>query len=224
MLKKLAELFKKDEWSQLFKVGKKKATKVIEKLKDKGKSDFDKEALEILEFYGLNVAEFKIVRSMEDVYAAAEDIGYPVILKSLASKAVHREDIGATCVVRNKEEIKEAYPQVLGELASWMPWLVLEGVLVQKYIEPEKKIWIKLEREKKKAFPFTASIKDEKKEIIEKIEKNEDFEKLPITEEEYAGIFAFFIHFPEIQKLEADLVTSQNEIFLVDAKAWFFEQ
>ncbi len=222
MLDKLSEFFKKRGWKEKFSIGRKKAKKVLGRFKKNDKFELDKEAMELLEFYGIEVAEFRVARSIEDVYVAAKEIGYPVVLKTLTSRAVHRGDAGGVAVVKSPEEVKEAYPQVLGEIFTRMPWLLLEGVLVQAFIDGDKKLWLKLERAQKKVLPFKVWKKDDGGESEKVISSEEELEGY-LSDEYLEGVFAFFMDFPEIRKLEADFVEKDGEKILVDSKLYLFE-
>ncbi|BAT71277.1 hypothetical protein TST_0470 [Thermosulfidibacter takaii ABI70S6] len=225
MLKKLADIFRKENWEERFLVGKKKAKKILDKLKKQGKTELTTESMEIMEYYGVPVADFKVVTTKRDIYAVAEEIGLPVVVKSVTSKAVHRGDIGSVYIVREKEEIEEAYPQVLGEIATRMPWVALTGILVQKYIPGEEKCEIKIERVNKEP-KFKALWRkifgDKKEEETHFVEKREDMDQIGL-EEDFAGVFAFALQFKEVQKLEADFIKSENGWVLVDSKVWLFE-
>lgn len=225
MLKRLADIFKKETWEERFLVGKKKAEKLLEKLKKAGKTEFTTEALELMEFYGVPVADYQVVTTKADIYRVAEEMGLPVVVKTVASKAIHRWDAGAVYVVTEKRQIEEAYPQVLGEIATRMPWVALEGIMVQEFIPGEDKCWIKITREKKNS-PFKVLwkriVKGKEEKGEEELARREDMEKLPF-EESFAGIFAFVLQFGEVQKMEADFVKGKEDWILVDSKVWLFE-
>ncbi len=222
MLDRFSEFFKKRGWKERFSVGRKKAKKMLDKFKKSDKLELDRESMELLEFYGIEVAEFKVARSIEDVYVAAQEIGYPVVLKTLTSKAIHREDAGGVVVVKDKDEVKEAYPQVLGEIFTRMPWLLLEGVLVQAFIDGGEKLWFKLERSQKKVLPFNIWRKNDSGEESRIISSEEELEEY-LLDKDIEGVFAFFMDFPEIRKLEADFVEKDGEKVLVDSKLYLFE-
>ena len=122
--------------------------------------------------------------------------------------------------------MKEAYPSVLGEIFTRMPWLSLEGVMVQKFVDGKYGLWIKMERENKDIFPFVVELREGERgkvsnAIFVKSEKDLDFlSQLP---EEILGAYIFFLHFPDIRKMEADFVGTDEGFVLVDAKAYLFE-
>ncbi len=224
--------FKGKEWDKSFKLGKKKMKDLLERVKKRGDEGVNLEALEVLEFYGLPVAPYRVVRSQDEVYQVAEDLGYPLVLKAITSKVIHKEDAEAVAVVNNKEMVNKMYPSVLGEVASRMPWLTLMGVLVQEKAEGTEKQEISLEREGKKAFPFKWIIRffrDEKEEGIrdtEVVDIGDLAVHTPQKEEWreiYQGVWSLWLQYPQIRRLELDIICPPPSAKVVDAKIFFFE-
>ncbi|MDP2909429.1 MAG: acetate--CoA ligase family protein [Nanoarchaeota archaeon] len=88
----------------------------------------EKEAEDFLEKEGFPVAKRKITRTEEDMLKAAKEIGYPLVLKVHSKKIIHKSDVGGVKVdVRNEEEAKKAYKEIMGIKDS-------EGCLVQKFV------------------------------------------------------------------------------------------
>ncbi len=224
-IERFKSIFRKDQWEERFLVGKKKAKKILEKLKKQGRNEMTTESMELLEYYGVPVADYKVVVSKREIYQVVDEMGLPVVIKSVTSRAVHRGDIGAVCLIEDKGQIEEAYPQVLGEVASRMPWVALTGIMVQEYLPGHDKCWLRIERDRK-ANPFKVwwkRIVGGKQSSSEKlIEGREDMESVGL-EEEFAGVFAFALQFKEVQKLEADFVRRGDEWVLVDSKVWLFD-
>ncbi|MGB9668404.1 MAG: acetate--CoA ligase family protein [Thermosulfidibacteraceae bacterium] len=197
-----------------FKVGKKKASEILKKLKDKGKESFEVEAFRILEFYGVDVPEYQVARSKVDIYYIIEDIGLPVVLKAVASSAVHREDLEAVVVVSSKEDVDSAYPKALGEIVSNLPWLTLESILVQKFVPSSEKHTFIFERENKKD-KGTVKVDGALGGKIDEVSFDDYPYVLPVV--------AFFKDFQDdVKILEVDFVRSENDgrWYLVDAKCY----
>lgn len=225
--------FKNKEWDKGFKLGKRKMKDLLEWAKKKQEEGVNLEALEILEFYGLPVAPYRVVRSQDEVYQVAEELGYPLVMKAITSKVIHKEDAGAVALASNKEMVARMYPSVLGEVASRMPWLTLVGVLVQEEVEGTEKHEISLERSKKKVFPFrwvTRLFKKDGKEGETRDTEVKDADALAIhtpQEEEwreiYQGIWALWLQYPQIRRLELDVIRQPASPKVVDAKIFFFQ-
>jgi len=224
--------FKNKEWDKGFKLGKRKMKDLLEWVKKRQEEGVNLEALEILEFYGLPVAPYRVVRSQNEIYQIAEDLGYPLVLKAITSKVIHKEDAGAVALASSKEMVARMYPSVLGEVASRMPWLTLMGVLVQEEVEGTEKQEISLERRKRKAFPFrwvTRLFKDGREGGTRDTEvKDADALAIHTPQEEewreiYQGIWALWLQYSQIKRLELDIICQPTSPKVVDAKIFFFE-
>jgi acetate---CoA ligase (ADP-forming) len=68
---------------------------------------------ELLRAYGIATPNEIAVRSPEQAEKAAADIGYPVVLKAVAAKLLHKSDAGAvTLNLRNAEAVHAAYAAI----------------------------------------------------------------------------------------------------------------
>ena len=64
---------------------------------------------EILEAYGINVPEWLMADDIDGAVAAAETIGYPVVVKADAASVVHKSDMGGVAVnLADSDEVKKA--------------------------------------------------------------------------------------------------------------------
>ena len=76
-------------------------------------------AFQLLELYGIPVARWQVVTGVEAVSKAAEEIGYPVVVKAIAEELVHKSDLGGVKVdLRSPEELVEAVRDIQGSLAK----------------------------------------------------------------------------------------------------------
>ncbi len=240
MLEKWKGFFKKGEWDRGFSLGKKKMKELLERVKKEKKDSVNLEAMEILEFYGLPLARYKVVRSREDIYQVGQEMGYPLVLKTVTSRVIHKGDAGAVALGAYREDVVEAYPSILGEVATRMPWLTLMGVLVQEMVEGNERREVILERDQKRPFPFRwitrvfRKGKKEPEEGKEEVENEEQLSNLMAQEdldEVYQGMWALWLQYPEVKKLELEffLVPGEGEDAppvspkVVDAKFFFFE-
>ncbi len=88
----------------------------------------EKEAEDFLEKEGFPVAKRKIVRTEKDMLEAAKSIGYPLALKVVSEKIIHKSDVGGVKVdIRSEEEAKRAYDEIMNIKYA-------EGCLVQKFV------------------------------------------------------------------------------------------
>jgi len=91
----------------------------------------DQQAFRVLRAYGVPLVAGRQVDDAEGTFAAAEEIGYPVVLKAVGAGLVHKSDLGAVKVdLRSREDLEGALAEVAGSLAS--AGVVPAGYLVQK--------------------------------------------------------------------------------------------
>lgn len=96
--------------------------------------DFE-DSRELLEGYGITLLG-RQVSSLEDALAAAEGLGYPVVLKAVTPRIVHKTDVGVVFLdVRDPDALVASYEELL-QNASDAGVPDLDGVLVQKMADP----------------------------------------------------------------------------------------
>jgi acyl-CoA synthetase (NDP forming) len=88
-------------------------------------------AFRVLELYGVPVAKWRLVSGRGEVLKAAGEVGYPVVLKALASDLVHKSEAGAVRVdLRDEEELGEAVKEMERSVAA--AGHAVEGFLLQE--------------------------------------------------------------------------------------------
>ena len=89
----------------------------------------------LLESYQIPVLG-RVVQTPDEAVAAAESIGFPVVIKALSKKIVHKTDLGAVVLgLKTAERLRLAYFQMIDRLAR-AGFPELDGVLVQKMVDP----------------------------------------------------------------------------------------
>jgi acetate---CoA ligase (ADP-forming) len=90
---------------------------------------------QILNAYGIALPPEEFVESAEAAVEAAERVGYPVVLKAVSNRLLHKSDVGAVIVGLAKgEEIPAAYSKIVHNVASHGFTMPLDGMLVAKQI------------------------------------------------------------------------------------------
>jgi acetyl-CoA synthetase (ADP-forming) len=88
----------------------------------------EKEAEDFLEKEGFPVAKRKLVRTEEEMLKATKEIGYPLVLKVVSKKILHKSDVGGVKTdLRSEEEARAAFKEIMNIKDA-------EGCLVQKFI------------------------------------------------------------------------------------------
>ncbi|MFI4885714.1 MAG: acetate--CoA ligase family protein [Steroidobacterales bacterium] len=93
------------------------------------------ESKAILAAYGIPVVETRIVRKMQDLGAAARDIGYPVALKIFSPDITHKSDVGGVALnIESAADLDHAASAMLLRCRERSPEARIEGFTVQKMI------------------------------------------------------------------------------------------
>ncbi len=91
---------------------------------------------EVLQVADISMAEGKIVRSLEECLEAAENIGYPVVLKVVSEDIVHKMDVGGIAVdLESKEEVEDAYQAIHSRVKDRKPNANIRGISVAEMVE-----------------------------------------------------------------------------------------
>jgi acetyltransferase len=93
------------------------------------------QALEVCQGYGISVAEWATVSSLEEAVGAAGRLGYPLALKVLSPHISHKSDVGGiTLGIGDEESLKRAWDEMLNRVQKEASDVPLEGFLLQKMI------------------------------------------------------------------------------------------
>jgi acetyl coenzyme A synthetase (ADP forming)-like protein len=138
----LAALVKYREWTerpegavQRFPVDAVTAERVLAGARADGREKLtEPEALELLGAYGIPTAPWRVAHTADEAVAAAEAIGYPVVLKVISRHIVHKSDVGGVVVgPATAQEVRDGWTRMhqrVQERAGVVP----EAVLVQQLV------------------------------------------------------------------------------------------
>lgn len=90
----------------------------------------------ILSDAGIAFPQDRLVRSADEIRAAADAVGYPQVLKIVSADIAHKTEIGGVVVgVANAQEAEDAYAAILRRAAEKRPDARIDGVMVTPMIE-----------------------------------------------------------------------------------------
>jgi acyl-CoA synthetase (NDP forming) len=82
---------------------------------------------------GIAFPESTFAADAEAAVAAAEAIGYPVVMKAQAAALGHKSDAGGVILnLKSADEVREAFGRMYGNVANYDASIQLDGVLVEK--------------------------------------------------------------------------------------------
>lgn len=103
------------------------------------------ESKEVLRAYGIATPQEALVNSMEQALAAADRIGYPVVLKAVSQTLTHKSDAGAVALnLTTPEQLRDAYTRMSAKLAGH----ALDGMLVGQFITGGLELVLGLHRDR----------------------------------------------------------------------------
>ncbi len=91
------------------------------------------EAKNVLDAYEIPTVKTVICRSAEESAKAAEEIGFPVVMKILSNDITHKSDVGGIALnIRSADEAAKQYDKILTRVGEAMPEAEIIGVTVQE--------------------------------------------------------------------------------------------
>ena len=127
---------------KIFDVDKEKVRTVLENVRNSGRKNLiEEEGYEVLAAYGFTTPKTVLGNSEEDCVSAANNIGYPVVMKIASRDIIHKSDAGGVTVgVTNDEQVRTAFNAILQNVKTYKPDADIKGVLVQEMVSSGKEI------------------------------------------------------------------------------------
>jgi len=95
------------------------------------------QALQVLAGYGLPIPPFRLCRSAEEAVAAAEELGYPAVLRVVSPAIIHKTEVGGVVVnIQNPDDLRRHFDEMMGRFSTLVPQEELRGILVRRMIPP----------------------------------------------------------------------------------------
>jgi acetate---CoA ligase (ADP-forming) len=109
-------------------------------------NEFD--AKRLLAPFGVPVPTEQLVQSAEEACAAADRIGWPVVLKAVSDDIAHKTELGLVRLdLRDRGELMAAWEAMTGRLRSGAPQAALAGFLVQPMIGGGTEVFLGVKRD-----------------------------------------------------------------------------
>ncbi len=117
---------------------------IIEKVKADGRHQLlEHEARKVLELADISMPEGRVTKSIDECLEAAEEIGYPVVLKVVSEDIVHKMDVGGIAIgLEDKEEVENAYEAIHSKVKNRKPQANLRGISVAEMVEGGEEVVI----------------------------------------------------------------------------------
>ncbi len=97
----------------------------------------------IMACYDIPVTVCKIAKKATDAVKYANELGYPVVLKIESPDISHKSDAGGVKLnLRNEENVREAFDDIIDSVKKYQPDAHIEGILVERMIDKPFELFI----------------------------------------------------------------------------------
>ncbi|MEP0843064.1 MAG: acetate--CoA ligase family protein [Phycisphaerae bacterium] len=143
------------------------------------------EALKVLAAYGFPLVPGELVVSAAEAAAAAERIGFPVVLRAISRKIVHKSEAGGVALnLQSAAEVRSAFNQMRDRVLARLEPTDLEGILVRRMIPAGVEVILGLNRDPVFGHVIMFGLGG----IYVEVLKDVTFRVVPIRESEAAGM------------------------------------
>ena len=105
-------------------------------------------AREVIGAYGFRGPKTLRAGSASEAEDAAEQIGFPVVLKIVAPDILHKSDIGGVRLgLASRDEVRRAYAEMVARASTAVPHARIEGVLVQEQVTGGREVILGMARD-----------------------------------------------------------------------------
>jgi acyl-CoA synthetase (NDP forming) len=111
-----------------------KVKEIIEGVKREGRSYvMEHEAKQMLSLWGIGTTREKLCKTSQEALKAAEEIGYPVVLKIASPEIIHKTDAGGVKIgISSPEELEKSFNEIMEKVKGKYPNARIDGILVQE--------------------------------------------------------------------------------------------
>lgn len=100
-----------------------------------------RESMEVLAAYGVRVCRSQFARTEDEAAAAANAVGYPVVMKMTSKTTSHKTDVGGVRVgIASEEALRAEYRDLVAKLAERGLLDGLEGVIIQEMVSGKREM------------------------------------------------------------------------------------
>ena len=132
-----------------FEADQERVRQVFERVRSEGRLSLgDAESREVMEAYGMHIPRSVLAKTVDEAVAAADEIGYPVVMKIASPDILHKSDIGGVKVnVRDAEQVRDLFDLLIYRGRRYMENAQIWGVQVQEMVPKGKECIIGMNRD-----------------------------------------------------------------------------
>ena len=125
-----------------FEVDKDKAQSIFDKVKEEGRTNLlEDEGRDILDAYGFPLPQSVVATTEDEAVAAANKIGYPIVMKISSPQIVHKSDAGGVKVnLTNDDETRDGFKTIMDNARKYDSNADIKGVLIVEMVKGGKEM------------------------------------------------------------------------------------
>ncbi|RXA20852.1 acetyl-CoA synthetase [Methanosarcina sp. MSH10X1] len=124
------------------------AARIFEAARAENRYVLGLEAFDILRACGIPVVKTAFAKTAEEAVNAAEEIGYPLVMKVVSPQISHKSDIGGIKLsLQNAAEVKATFLDMMESISKKMPDASLEGVQLQPMLSGGREVILGMVRD-----------------------------------------------------------------------------
>jgi acetyltransferase len=152
----LAAMVRQREWQErplptyeTFDVDQDAVAEVFAKVRADGRLTMgDAEARAVQAAYGIPYPKSILARTADEAAAAADEIGYPVVMKITSPDILHKTDIGGVKLnLQTPEQVRDTFDLMIYRAQRYEPAAEIWGCLVQKQVKGGKEVLLGMNRD-----------------------------------------------------------------------------
>jgi acetyltransferase len=130
-------------------VDREQVRQVFAKVRSEGRVTIgDAEARAVLAAYGIPLPKSELARTADEAVAAAETIGYPVVMKVASPDILHKTDIGGIKLnIGSAGDVRDAFDLLTYRGRRYMPDATIWGCQVQQMVKGGREVIIGMNRD-----------------------------------------------------------------------------
>ena len=113
---------------------------IFENVRKNGRSNLlEEEGYEVLEAYGFPTPKSILCTTEQECMSAANQIGYPLVMKIVSPDIIHKSDAGGVKVgIKTDDELKNSFRTITENALKYKSDAKIKGVLVQEMVKSAK--------------------------------------------------------------------------------------
>ena len=117
-----------------------KVKSIFENVRKNGRSNLlEEEGYEVLEAYGFPTPKSILCTTEQECMSAANQIGYPLVMKIVSADIIHKSDAGGVKVgIKTDDELKNSFRTITDNALKYKSDAKIKGVLVQEMVKSAK--------------------------------------------------------------------------------------